>query len=46
MSERAGTVSSCDRKFQAIRFAVGEECDLAILTVDDDYRLDKSKTPT
>eukprot|EP00903_Cladosiphon_okamuranus_P015248 g14092.t1 len=26
----------CDRKFQAARFAVGEECDLAILTVDDE----------
>lgn len=26
----------CDRKFQATRFAVGEECDLAILTVDDE----------
>lgn len=26
----------CDRKFQASRLAVGEECDLAILTVDDE----------
>lgn len=25
-----------DRKFQASRLAVGEECDLAILTVDDE----------
>ncbi|CAN0108707.1 unnamed protein product [Ectocarpus sp. 12 AP-2014] len=26
----------CDRKFQASRYAVGEECDLAILTVEDE----------
>lgn len=25
-----------DRKFQATRYAVGEECDLAILTVEDE----------
>lgn len=26
----------CDRKFKATPYAVGEECDLAILTVDDE----------
>lgn len=26
----------CDRKFKATRLAVGEECDLAILTVEDE----------